>query len=806
MKKKTRSKFSDRFLLFSCFLICALSLGYFFTDLYRSAVRNEKPIATVYLKRKITQRKFSDSVVWDRLQNGSSLYNEDIIRTDFDSTAIIRFGEGTEKQGPDIELDENTMIQIFEPENGSFKMSVSGGNFSVDNSNSKSGVKIDLGNSSVINLSSGSKMSASFSEGKNSFVISEGEGNISTGDGKVEYIKNGEAVKIDASGNRIIYPVSVSNLDMNKKLLAFDDSEKTVDFNISKNTVFENEDIILETATDKDFKNVVLKKNVGKEDVVKVKAAEGDLYYRVYPEERSSESYEGKVSIKTIKSPSLITPAHESSYSYIHDESDDNLDIEFRWNVDEYCDYCRFEVFAANDSDNAIITKDIKERYVVIDTLKAGEYRWKITPHYAVDSIGFGKGTGFNSFTVSKTELKSIPELLLPLKNSIISLTEKDEDILFAWNSDLKNSEYQVRISKDKNFSSDYVVFKEQSYVLQKSIPFSINTLSPGTYYWYVTAIDHNNKEFKSEVNSFEVELFDPNKPKVAMIEEPAVKDAEIKAEEVKPKESAPAVQPQPVSKKNVLKKPEPKKTVPKQVSKPVPKPEPKPVVKPVVLLTPADSSKIDGLKAVREPTSFTWNSNENIKTSQFVLTKINENGTTTDVKKIDNPKGKVTLKRILPGLYRWTVKAVSSDGTDISSEVSFTFEVEPIEMLSPIKALSPEDSFVIDAEYLKNNRKILFTWEECPDATDYLFVLYKKNENGTLDKIGKKKLNKTLYWLSDLSILDVGEFEWHVTAYVHAKDGFTERRSETCVTDFSINFDLPDEIKTKEPGKMYGE
>ena len=119
MKKKTKSRLSDVAFVTVCLLVCGFSLYYFFTDLNKSITRNDRSIALIYLKRKITQRKFSDSVVWDRLQNGSLLYNEDIIRTDLDSLAIMDFEKGVK-----VELDENTMIQIFENKDGSLKFRV----------------------------------------------------------------------------------------------------------------------------------------------------------------------------------------------------------------------------------------------------------------------------------------------------------------------------------------------------------------------------------------------------------------------------------------------------------------------------------------------------------------------------------------------------------------------------------------------------------------------------------------------------------------------------------------------------------
>ena len=64
----------------------------------------------------------------------------------------------------------------------------------------------------------------------------------------------------------------------------------------------------------------------------------------------------------------------------------------------------------------------------------------------------------------------------------------------------------------------------------------------------------------------------------------------------------------------------------------------------------------------------------------------------------------------------------------------------------------------------------------------------------------------KTSVRLKRLAQLDIGGFEWHVTAYSHAADGFEEQKSSESVFNFEINFGLPSEIKTVDPGKMYGE
>ena len=507
MKKKTKSRLSDVAFVTVCLLVCGFSLYYFFTDLNKSITRNDRSIALIYLKRKITQRKFSDSVVWDRLQNGSLLYNEDIIRTDLDSLAIMDFEKGVK-----VELDENTMIQIFENKDGSLQFRVSGGNFTVDTSASKQKVKIDLGTSSVIELDAGSKMSALSDGGKNSFVIHEGAGSIVSDDGKSEYIKSGESVKMDASGNRQVLPVSVANFDSNEKFLSFDDSEKVIDFKfaLSDEGAAEEKDkkIILETSSDKDFKNIVEKIEVKDKKEAAVKAKEGKLYYRVYLEDKVEEAFEGRIAVTSVKEPALISPADKSVYSSV----DVLPRINFKWDVDEYCDFCRLEIYDKNDIKHPVVSKDVAGHSALITDLNAGSFFWKITPHYAIDDIGFGESTYSYDFKIFKEDINVNPVTSIPRDQSDMYLTKKDSNVLFMWTSDIKDSDYRLTLSKTDSFASSDIIYSSQIEQTQKTLPFSINTLPEGKYFWYVTRIDEAKKEYNSEVSSFNVFEYIPKK------------------------------------------------------------------------------------------------------------------------------------------------------------------------------------------------------------------------------------------------------------------------------------------------------
>ena len=70
----------------------------------------------------------------------------------------------------------------------------------------------------------------------------------------------------------------------------------------------------------------------------------------------------------------------------------------------------------------------------------------------------------------------------------------------------------------------------------------------------------------------------------------------------------------------------------------------------------------------------------------------------------------------------------------------------------------------------------------------------------------GIKFLVQMIMSLFYIKKLDVGEFEWQVIAYSYAKDGFQEQHSKVAIGTFSIEFEKPKKIKTKDPGRLYAQ
>ena len=157
MKKKrnTRFRVSDFLVIFVCFFGTLVSLWFFWEDFNAVLEKlNEQPIATVTWKKKASQRKLSDNLVWDRIQQHSYVYNGDTIRTSSGAEATITFADSQ------IELGENTIIQILYEQNAATVDLASGFvSASTQSGDANSNLQIKTGNVTVA-VGQGSVLSA----------------------------------------------------------------------------------------------------------------------------------------------------------------------------------------------------------------------------------------------------------------------------------------------------------------------------------------------------------------------------------------------------------------------------------------------------------------------------------------------------------------------------------------------------------------------------------------------------------------------------------------------------------------------
>ena len=225
-----------------------------------------------------------------------------------------------------------------------------------------------------------------------------------------------------------------------------------------------------------------------------------------------------------------------------------------------------------------------------------------------------------------------------------------------------------------------------------------------------------------------------------------------------------------------------------------------------ILAQSPANGTRIAGLTALRNPVIFTWLAGKDrVSSYKFILSKIQRDGSPRVIESIDTTRTTVSMNRLTEGTYTWKIAASTSAGIPLDSEMQ-RFVIEPTPNLDAPVLDSPAQNFVIDGAYLKNHRVIEFAWKEVTGATAYTFVLYKREPNGSRRVVYTERNTKAAAArIKDLSILDVGTFEWSVTPYSYAKDGYLEQSGSASSRVFSINFASPTRVETVQPGKMYG-
>ena len=225
-----------------------------------------------------------------------------------------------------------------------------------------------------------------------------------------------------------------------------------------------------------------------------------------------------------------------------------------------------------------------------------------------------------------------------------------------------------------------------------------------------------------------------------------------------------------------------------------------------VLAQSPSDGTRIAGLTALRNPVIFSWiPGKDKANGYKFILSKLQKDGSYKVVNTIDTTKNTLSLNRLTEGTYSWKIAASTMTGIPLDSKTRhFVIETTP-GLASPVLT-APGRNFVIDGAYLKKNRAIEFAWKEVTGATAYNFVLYKLDSAGRRKLIYSEKNTKASnVRIKDLSIFDVGNFEWAVTPYSYAKDGYLEQKGSASVGVFKIDFAAPTKVEGVQPGKMYG-
>lgn len=489
MRKRTKFKSPvlDTFVVLFCLSVAAY-FGYtFWKDLNSTAGRSDKEkVAVITYKDRITQRKYNDRVVWERINKSSPLYNGDFVRTSDLAEAQFSFVDGTT-----ISLYENTMIQINYSESEGLKISLDGGSVSL-NASAKGNVKLSLDDGSEVTVGKGSGLSAKAGNGEVRTVnIKNGSASIEGRNGEKTSLIAGESVSVSNNGEIRKKSITVTSIPQELRLLNSEGGEMPVKLEWTKSEEAADEDVIIQTSNKKDF-SVIEKEYVVKEvSEFLLNLPEGTAYWCVYTEKHTDEAEKGKIAVIDAEPVPLISPVEAASFRY----RNRNPQINFSWQEREHAEHYLVKVSSSPDMENPIIEEKVYKTTLQSDSLGQGKWWWQVTPYYEINSAGYTGESTVGSFSIVKSGDLKAPKLAVPFKDTTVSYKE-NLNINFIWSSDSTDATYEVLLSDKEDFSN-LLYSKKTSY---KNIHAKLPApQAPSDYYWKVIRTTNEDEDLEPE-------------------------------------------------------------------------------------------------------------------------------------------------------------------------------------------------------------------------------------------------------------------------------------------------------------------
>ncbi len=505
LRKKRREFLGDAVSVIVCLLGSLVCVYYFFLSFNQSLEKaNEVPIATITYKYKSAQRKLSDRILWDRVQQNTPIYDGDIIRTADLSEATITF-----KDGNIINLYEQSLAQVFFDEEGA-SIDFNGGEISVDSAADGGAIILNNGDTTV-KLETGSTLIASaetqFVDGvltanENSSLtvqVTNGEASFLAPDSLTDQtLEVGVALVVAPEGDAVKEPtVTVFTPTTNAKYLRKNSETMEVVFNWASppNTT---ESYTFELSKQKDFLILEDKRDVSGVSSFSANLEDGMWYWRIYSE-LPINGRKGKFRIIESNVASTIIPAPNEEYTYTVKAPS----IRFMWSEDVYATDWLFEIADNAQMENPLFAQNIPQASSTVSTLEEGTWYWRVTPSYGEGIIYENTpeiaSSNISSFVIKQNENILPVGLSFPQKNHFVNIEESQN---FSWEYDNEADFYTLNLSKNNNMNTiDFTQTVQRNYYVVSS---DSNTLEPGLWYWSVTKTDtEGNVSPISEIRSF---------------------------------------------------------------------------------------------------------------------------------------------------------------------------------------------------------------------------------------------------------------------------------------------------------------
>ena len=489
MAQRKKFSFADLLVVFFCVLAASLCVFLFWQDLHASLYRHgEQPVGIITFRYNAAQRRFVDRVIWDRLRNDSPVFNGDIIRTAALSEATVTF-----ELGDIVEISENTLIQIFADDRGSFIDIVNGG---VSVSTHETGMIIYSGDNRLTLDPGTTVQAASLESGALTIAVSEGTV-VLEGPGGEHTIGAGSGLLLSSEGEVLIVPQAVALFPVpGARFSNRQTGSLPVGFNWNKINYSYGGLTRLEVAYDRSFNRIRFAEYTSASELI-LPLPEGTWFWRLRPESVDPQlpmlPY-SRLTIVYSPVPSLISPMEGQVFSFRSRPPA----LRFQWSASPGASFYLLEA-----ADNPLLHNpalSIQVRALegdrlssfVSSVLEEGRWYWRVTPVYSrsfAEQDDDEASSLIRPFVIQRGAPLLAPVPVAPLNNAQLNIETGRRDIIFSWRRENEAVSYRFRVSSNRDMSSPII---EQTltkaffrYGADKTL------LSPGTWYWTVQQIGY---------------------------------------------------------------------------------------------------------------------------------------------------------------------------------------------------------------------------------------------------------------------------------------------------------------------------
>lgn len=513
-KKKVAAIIAEIFFICLCLFGLGYSIYRYLLVLNDSQTKKEDTVAVISFNKNITQRKFEGGDLWDRLQSGSSVYNEDTLRTAPLSEAIIAFNDGNS-----LTMQENTLTRISLKDSKP-EIYIEEGSIKAQSSNT-SGMNVISGKMSV-NMDKGSILNASLSAddsdnqaSTNDLTLQLQKGNASivnaqTGN-TVMRLQSGQTAKIKADGTVEKSALTIIQPEEDSVYLDFSDSVVTVPFEWKYDDIENSEkEIILEVFDSKSMTEAVQSYSFNNVSSASLELAPGKSWWKLSIKDRQTgetiESSRGKITAISSKKPGLIAPAADFTASY----RSQNPEIRFVWTESRGASQYELAIADNLDFKKPVVSQLTEQTSCIISSLGNGTWYWKVTPYYAFNGTGASNASETGRFTISRSDKLEKIQLQKPEQDEIISTKIKIKNqqpvynsLVFSWKDNKEVQSYEFKLWQKEARNGNQITINRtltQNYVVIDTAKEGIDS---GTWLWQITRTDSEGRKDKSEVRQF---------------------------------------------------------------------------------------------------------------------------------------------------------------------------------------------------------------------------------------------------------------------------------------------------------------